>query len=88
MIAKASVGRGLRRATQPTHDSNRRALVVLAVLLVVLMGWLVASRTVLHHSPAPTAPIVPKSPSALVAPHVAPPVAPPRTSARNPFQVP
>ena len=46
------ISRTLRRASQPTHDTNRRALVVMAVFLLLVVGYLLLSH-VMKHSAAP-----------------------------------
>ncbi|HLI24729.1 MAG TPA: hypothetical protein VKU91_07220 [Acidimicrobiales bacterium] len=86
------IGKILRRATQPTHETNRRALAVLAAFLLVAVVYLAYT----HHlfgggpsaattTPPPAAPV-----AALSHPVTATtlPAGPAPNFSRNPFQGP
>jgi hypothetical protein len=85
MIAKA-----LRRVTQPTHDTNRRTLAILAAVLLVALVYLAYSHHLFGGKPSPAASTPPPAIPAAAQPHpftaTTVPAGPTPNFARNPFQ--
>lgn len=82
------ISRGMRRATQPTHDSNRRALAILAVFLVAVLAWFLVTHHIFGGSSTAAAKhTVSHPPAASATAHKAPaPAGPAPNFSRNPFQ--
>lgn len=83
----------LRGATQPTHDSNRRAMKILAVFSALVLVWLVLSHTVFKvgGSPSSSAPVPPVPAVTKTAPAAAKTstqTGPAPDFSRNPFKAP
>jgi hypothetical protein len=85
------ISRTLRKASQPTHDSNRKALVVMAIFLMLVVGYLLVSHLMKHTAPpagAGPAPAVGQPGFAATPGHTTPTTAAIPTSSRDPFVAP